>query len=187
AGGPYWQDSDGNGVIDNTEHTATGVGIALSGLGFGLALMRPTDAADSRRYYALNASASTVEFVGVPGVAVSASQVSLQVNRAFNAATPSASVTPLDLSQTPITVPTGPATSVTLNFNSELLRLASNPVTFSAGPVTVSGAFTGSIIDNRLTLTVDNLSGAVKGINIAAFLPIAFQSFRFDFPDAGLL
>ena len=52
-GGPYWRDSNGDGVIDTNDTPATdgAMGIALSNLEFGLALMKPTDIARQGQLY----------------------------------------------------------------------------------------------------------------------------------------
>ena len=69
-GGPYFNDSDGDGVITaaDTKLTAGATGLALSGVNFSLALLKPVNAANRKSYYAINASAASIALVGVDGV-----------------------------------------------------------------------------------------------------------------------
>ena len=82
-GGPYWRDSNGDGVIDDTDTPdADGaLGVALSDLDFGLALLKPTDIADKASYMALSASGG-VEFVGIDGLTIRADVLGIEINSA---------------------------------------------------------------------------------------------------------
>ncbi|MCP4992525.1 MAG: hypothetical protein GY934_01885, partial [Gammaproteobacteria bacterium] len=81
-GGPYFQDSDGDGDIDQDDELLDegAVGVALSQLQFGLVLMNPTDSSDTSFYYALTANAAIVELIGVEGVILQAENLSVNVN-----------------------------------------------------------------------------------------------------------
>jgi len=151
-GGPYWVDSEPDGDIDNddTPSAAGAVGLILNNVGFGLALMRPTDSADLKKYYALKATGS-VSLVGIPGLTLQADEMSFEVNSASEG--PVIDFT--KLADEKMIVSTGNGTSeVELDFSSQLLRARGNVTLGISDYIYVSGNFTfekGSI--ETVTLT----------------------------------
>jgi hypothetical protein len=82
--GPYWQDSNGNGVIDaGDEPEADSLGLALGDVDFGLVL---ASAAPSQEEIAglswttVKARAGSIEFVGVPDVTLAARDLAVDIN-----------------------------------------------------------------------------------------------------------
>ena len=77
--GPYFLDTDGDGVIDSTNDDA--VGLALENVNFGLIVMRPTDVQHkSEKYIALKATADFAGLVGIDGFKLSAAGISVEYN-----------------------------------------------------------------------------------------------------------
>ena len=81
-GGPYWVDTNENGVIDDGE-TATNpeaVGLVLDNVDFALAMMTPTNRLDPVRYISLKASAAQVDLVGIEGLVAEATNLIVELN-----------------------------------------------------------------------------------------------------------
>lgn len=85
-GGPYFQDSNGDGVIDSkdTPASAGARGFVVSDASFALALLTPTDTNDTSLYYSLEA-AGNVQAVGMPaGVGFQLSNLNVEINGSEN-------------------------------------------------------------------------------------------------------
>ncbi|MDP1580674.1 MAG: hypothetical protein Q8M02_10365, partial [Candidatus Didemnitutus sp.] len=144
-GGPYWTDSNNDGVVDSsdTPNASGAVGLALGGVDFGLALLTPVDAADLSRYTALKISAATATFVGLPA-ALTFTLADIKVS--FNRATgPDATAPPaIDFSKLAdggLSVATGNA-PVILDFTKSVVSVSvGNGQLSIANFVTISGAF----------------------------------------------
>jgi Ca2+-binding RTX toxin-like protein len=82
-GGPYWLDSNNDGRITSadTTHTPASIGLAIDDLTFGMAILTPLLAVDPGKYYALKATAKSINLVGIPGVSASANDLVLEVNQ----------------------------------------------------------------------------------------------------------
>jgi len=87
--GPYWRDTNGNGLIDplDTPDPAS-VGVALGEVDFGLVLMQAS-ASDSANaglsWLALKAMGSSAKMVGLPGVTPAASDIAIELSRVIGA------------------------------------------------------------------------------------------------------
>jgi hypothetical protein len=74
--GPYWrEDTNDNGDIDDGETNNAAMGLSLTGVEFGLAMMKyktvtPETETDLRSWSALSAEVQSVEFVGIEGLTV---------------------------------------------------------------------------------------------------------------------
>ena len=80
--GPYWQDSNNDGLITNADTPMTGsAGLAIKDLSFGLAIMKPTLVADPSKYFALKATAKDVSLVGISGVTATAQDITVELNQ----------------------------------------------------------------------------------------------------------
>src|SRR6185295_11003031 len=81
--------TDGAGVFDSSDNPAAhgAIGVVVHDLDFGLALLKPVDTGDGSSYYALVASAAQIALVGVPGVILSATQLTVAINGSGVAAT----------------------------------------------------------------------------------------------------
>ena len=95
-GGPYWVDSNGDGVIntnpadaiaDDTPDAAGAVGIALGGVEVAVVLLKTvppatptTPATPALSYYAISAHADSIALVGVDGVTVQGTSIDVAVN-----------------------------------------------------------------------------------------------------------
>jgi len=119
------------------------VGLALSGVEFGLALA--TSKSDpTRSWAALAANATSVEIVGIPDVTISATDLALSINH------PDVQGTVLDFSQKMLFVKTGTEisdgetidTGVTLDFDSEILEASATLNLGVAGFFNATGSFT---------------------------------------------
>ena len=171
-GGPYFTDSNGDGVIDedDTPLEEGAMGLALSNLEFGLALMKPDPVmypGNTSSYYALKASGG-VEVVGIDAVTIRADLLTVDINGGSdgNALTTNDPVINLDASaqaaaDSPSTAddeifgspdgiriftgpdPEGPdpAPSVTLSYSDATLRAAGDVTLIIDGFVWASGEF----------------------------------------------
>ena len=144
-GGPYFEDSDGDGDIDGDDTPAAdgAMGVVLENLEFGLALMKPTLLSDTSSYYAVRASGS-VRLVGIDAVTITAEGLRVEVNGSNN---PTAPVVNFDATTWAdpdgLHVPTGLGATdfVVLDFPGRVIR-ASGFVTLALGEfVHVSGEF----------------------------------------------
>ncbi|UCE37498.1 MAG: hypothetical protein JSW00_18920 [Thermoplasmata archaeon] len=83
--GPYWrEDTNDNGEIDEGETNDAAMGLSLSGVEFGLALMKiktntPETETDLRSWTALSAEVGEIAFVGIEGLTAEGS-VEVQIN-----------------------------------------------------------------------------------------------------------
>ena len=86
--GPYWVDTNGNGIIDrdgsgqivDSEVNHDAIGLVLDNLNFGMLLGTPTNPVDPRRYVALKASANSIRLVGIPGLTAEADNIDVELN-----------------------------------------------------------------------------------------------------------
>ena len=81
-GGPYFVDSNGDGLIDesDTPESDGAMGFVLRNLDFALALFKPTNpAVDKSSYYAIQASGGA-EVVGIDGITIRADVLGVQIN-----------------------------------------------------------------------------------------------------------
>ncbi len=120
--GPYLVDSDADGDIDGDDTpNADAVGLALSDVEFGAALMsaRPGQAGfEGVNWKTLQATAGSVALVGIPDVTLAATGLEVQVNQVKGLAAgvdPSTRV--VNFSNVPLTVMTGPTTTVSLDLD----------------------------------------------------------------------
>ena len=149
-GGPYFQDSNGDGVIDETDEVLAdeAMGIALSDLEFGLALMKELPPvggpvpASLRSFYALRASGS-VELVGIEGLTVAARDMTVEVNG--GALPPPGTGPPVAVNfdtsfgTTGLVVPTGPESELTLGGTADAPdNIFNGPIIRASGFVTIS-------------------------------------------------
>ena len=76
-GGPYWQDTTGDGIIDGSDSPAAAgaMGLAMENVTFGMALMQPV-AGGSTRYYALKGSGA-VSLIGIGGLDLSVDNLTI--------------------------------------------------------------------------------------------------------------
>jgi hypothetical protein len=181
-GGPYFVDSNDDGVIDENDTPASdgAMGFVLSNLEFGLALMKPTALGDTTSYYAVKASGGA-EIVGVTGITIRADALDVAINGASAPATGGATPTapPVVDFQSELPRDRGPerhdrprprrrrrppAPSVLLDFDSSDIK-ASGEITLAIdGFVYVSGLFEfrKSGAPQQVTLT----NGTSKTVNV---------------------
>ncbi|PIY56564.1 MAG: hypothetical protein COZ00_03575, partial [Zetaproteobacteria bacterium CG_4_10_14_0_8_um_filter_49_80] len=102
--------------------TADQVGVSLSGVNFALAMV--ADQADSaRKWVSLQATAAGAAFAGISGLTLSATSISVEINRA------DAAGLVVDYAAMPLVVNTGPGSTITLNMdgvNGPLIRASGN-------------------------------------------------------------
>ena len=82
-GGPYFVDSNGDGIIDesDTPQSDGAMGFVLRNLDFALALFKPTNpAVDNSSYYAIQASGGA-EVVGIDGITIRADVLGVRDQR----------------------------------------------------------------------------------------------------------
>ena len=79
--GPYWTDTNGDKQIQGGEINEDAIGLVITDLDFGMAIMRPTSLGDFAKYFALKASASGISLVGVEGATVTADNLLVEINQ----------------------------------------------------------------------------------------------------------
>ncbi|HAM71756.1 MAG TPA: hypothetical protein DCM86_08950, partial [Verrucomicrobiales bacterium] len=104
------------------------IGLNLTGMDFALALMKRqapagTSATDLRSWVALKANVGTAALQGVTGLTASGTGLTLAINQGGGANNGVANATVADFATTPLTVSTGPATSINLDFAGAAGRL----------------------------------------------------------------
>ena len=102
------------------------VGLRMQNVAFALAMLKPVAVGavkSPRSYFALKASASAIELVGIDGVTIAATGLNIEVNSSSDS-TVLAPALPgvLNFAATPLTVATSQTTSQQLTFGSRLLR-----------------------------------------------------------------
>ena len=82
-GGPYWTDSNDDGVIngDDTPITAGAMGVALGGVQVGVGIFTPTATGATDSYLALKVSAASAAFIGIEGLTLEAKGIEIGVNQ----------------------------------------------------------------------------------------------------------
>ena len=158
------------GVGAHDSSGAGGIGLSLTGVDFGLALLKPADGS-AGSYYALKASVGTVGLVGVPGVTVSASGVTFAINGSDQTGVA------LDFTGHNLSIPTG-GTPVTIDFTGSLLQ-ASGTITLGIAGASLTAFMT-------FQETTDS-SGPVIDISVSN-ITVALGSYSFGpLPAVGLL
>ncbi len=163
-GGPYWVTAPGGTIQAPTSSTA--VGVALANLSFGLALLKANDGSAS--YYALKATAQSISLVGVSGVTLAATSLSIDINASsgsptspvvnFAVSDPASGGNPAGLA-----VATGPSSSIDLNDISYSLE--------ASGTVTLQVAFGGqAAISLGATVTFEDTTDST-GTQIMELAP----------------
>ena len=163
AGGPYFN-PDGSLAAG----AGSAIGLALSNVTFGLALMKsvPTQSVPNptRSFLALEASGS-VQLKGVTGVTFIANDVAIEVNQSSDSQA-TGPVPTVNLTATPVLVPTdaNPADDVDLNFASGPIFAAQGAVSLTLGSfVSVSGNFA---FQQGTTQSVTLSDGSTKNLSI---------------------
>ena len=163
--GPYWQDSDSDGDIDSSDTPQVGaLGLAVSNLEFGLALME--DAAGATSYYALKGQGA-VELVGVAGVDLAVPNLLIEVNGTTgadpNLVVDFAATFPEVPGTTPAGMPvsTGPGADdliyLVFDTDSSLVRAFADEAT-----LTIAGVSTTADLFFERTTRVSDDSGVIK-------------------------
>ena len=168
AEGPYWVDSNGSGVIDGSDAPETdSVGFAMSGLDFGLALLTPTNAGDSARYYALETSLTSFEGVFQDSAVAMSGELSVRFNLASEGNV-------IDFSQQVggnLPVPTG-AAPVEIDFSADLFAVEGGISIDLAGYVVGTADFS----FGQATTDVDTSNGALGILSDASLQVISLSS-----------
>ncbi|MEP7335689.1 MAG: hypothetical protein ABI717_07905, partial [Actinomycetota bacterium] len=140
ANGPYWiTDADGN--VTEPADPGAALGIALSAVELGIALLKPTTLANkTESYYALTGS-GTIEVIGLDALTLDVRNLEIQVNGSNVPGRVVNFVHANSFGPDGLEIPTGPGESVEIKFATELLR-ASADITLSISQfVYVSGSF----------------------------------------------
>ncbi|MHB1244367.1 MAG: hypothetical protein ACYC1P_13355, partial [Gaiellaceae bacterium] len=127
-GGPYFRDSNVDGIIDgsDTVQSAGAIGLVLRNVEFGLALLKPVNVASTRSWFALKARATQIALVGVPGLTLEATQLLVEINSGSDsAAAPNTAVPVVNWTNASMTAAMRaiPGTSLSLDYSAQLLRV----------------------------------------------------------------
>ncbi|MBU3651560.1 MAG: hypothetical protein FGM44_00615, partial [Limnohabitans sp.] len=174
-GGPYLVDSNHDGKIDTLDTpNASAVGLSLSNLNLAMGIFTPIQIASGDLSYAdpkyattkvlqgaswlgLSANVGAVSLVGLPQVTLTASALSLELNRVMDLPSGySADAYVIDFKKTPVTVRTGPQTTsiLTLDGQQGVLTRASGTVNAMVGDALAFSGTVGFEIGQRnLSLT----------------------------------
>jgi len=79
--GPYWNDTDGDRVLDPAEINDEAVGLVVNDFDFGLAMMTSTNPLLPSKYTALKATAESISLEGIDGATLAAEQLLVEVNQ----------------------------------------------------------------------------------------------------------
>ncbi|MDP1573114.1 MAG: hypothetical protein Q8M04_02640, partial [Pseudomonadota bacterium] len=161
------------------------IGLQLTQVDFGLALVREQTAqgALGNSWTTLQATAGSAAFVGVDGMTVEATEISLEINRA------AADGSVIDYAAAPLEIATGPGASLALNLDGrqgELLRASGMLEIDLFGFVQLDGGFaieksssqvrladnpaTAGVDESATPVEVDLLSIGASGVNAFAGL-----------------
>ncbi|MEN9775556.1 MAG: hypothetical protein RL322_2626, partial [Pseudomonadota bacterium] len=156
------------------------IGLALQDFDFGLALMS-SRADPTRKWTSLEATAGSLEFVGIDGLTMAGDTLSLAINQAEKAGDRVVDSRAMKLASAPLQVATGPDSEMDLNLDGregESLRASGNLTVDLFGFVAVQGGFAitqtyrdvtlsdGSTIEAAQVLTIGgNEIDAFAGIN----------------------
>ena len=146
--GPYWTDTNNNGQMDAGETNDDALGLFITDVDFALVLMKPTSASapgatDLRNWTSLKATVREVGFVGISGLTVKVTSLSVEINSGGGTKDGVANTMVADFSQAPLLVNTGPNSELALNFDGaqgSLLR-ASGALTIGIGGFAIRGGF----------------------------------------------
>ena len=81
--GPYWNDLNGDLVVDANETNPDAVGFAITNANLAMTLLKP--ATGTTKYLGLHATADQIGFVGIEGFQLEASTVAVDLNIALGA------------------------------------------------------------------------------------------------------
>ena len=146
------------------------IGLSLTGVNFGLALMRPSTpaAGDLRSWVALDATVGSASFPSIAGLTIGVTSLSVGINQPGGSLGGVANTNVVDFSSAPLTV--GP---VTLNFpgSAGSFLMATGAVAITVyGFFVVSGTFTFQKssatvkLADGSSLAVDELAGGAAGV-----------------------
>ena len=178
-GGPYFVDSNGDGLINesDTPQADGAMGFVLRNLDFALALFKPTNpAVDKSSYYAIQASGGA-EVVGIDGITIRADTLGVEINGGKdNAGLAQA----LDLVNSPsfasdggLVVQTGldpdgagdlEAPTLKLDFTAGVIRAYGSVTLIIENFVYVSGNF--EFVKSAAPVTIKLVGGATKTVNV---------------------
>ncbi|MGN7613297.1 hypothetical protein ACQZV8_14575, partial [Magnetococcales bacterium HHB-1] len=180
--GPYRVDSNSDGTIDNNDTpNDKAVGLSLGDVEFGMALFSAKEGqsgVNDMRWLGLDASAGSVDILGIPDVTLSARNVQVVINKAYNV-TPGYDIDDrvIDFIASPYEVITGTGSSLELTMegsDGELLRAvadvdikvadffhASGFVGFESKRETITLADGSTVDTDMLTLGGADLDGFV--------------------------
>ncbi len=156
-GGPYRQDTNGDGVIDGSDTVNTNAtGLSLEGLTFGMALMR--DTIGLNKYVGLKAETDTLQLVGVDGVTAIAENVVVELNEVVPQPNPPTRLDVIDFTSFDggkLSVETGGANTVDLDFNERLLAASGHLTVNVLDMVELDGVFDFSLSPTQILAYVD--------------------------------
>jgi hypothetical protein len=154
--GPYWEDADNDGVVDDDETSDAALGLELSNVELGLALMKATAEDDLRTWTALRAEVGDAGLVGIQGFELSVQSLAVEINRGggtTSAGDPNPTVVDFlaswDNDENGIADPavdglelnTGDGTPLLLNYTTKILRAQGALTLVIDDYVFVNGAF----------------------------------------------
>ena len=105
-GGPYWNDSNGDQVINGSDDplAAGAKGLILSNVNLAIALLKPTAANSRKSYFAMKVTGNA-SIVGIDGLGFSATGLSVEVNSASDPTAAAGTLPPvLNFQDKPLTV-----------------------------------------------------------------------------------
>jgi len=138
------------------------VGLQATGVGFALALFKPTSATDTNSYFGLEAGATSVSGVGMPaGVIVSAGNLSVQINSGSSNTAVNFDTT--FGAGTGLAVPTGGGTSINLDFKQPVIQVSGTMQLNLDGFVYISGSMA---FQTGTTTTVTLSDGTTKQVSV---------------------
>jgi len=154
--------------INGPASSASALGLVLTNVSFGLALMKPRNVADTRSWTALKAEVGSASFIGVDGLTVSVSDLAVAVNQSSGVGNTAAA-----FAASPLSIATGPTTDVQLDFDGELLQASGTVELDVFGFFTANGTFAFEKSTSDLKLS-DGSTVAVNQLLLGATIDSAF-------------
>ncbi|MHB8107976.1 MAG: beta strand repeat-containing protein, partial [Candidatus Cryosericum sp.] len=195
-----------NGPFESEEATPSALGFTLSDLDLALTVLSPrappapAATTDLRSWTAVKADVGGASFVGIDGLTLSISSLSVDINKGGGTNNAVANTTAADFSVTPLSVTTGGENTITIDYSDETLQVETNVQLDVFGFVQLDGSLafkkaTGNFVvtdvtdgSNHTSSVLNNVSYLEIGGHVnTAFAGVGSIGFNLTGVDFGML